>query len=62
MLSFNMTNEPAGGNVSMAQPGCMLSFNIPQDNCVSIGSDDEGQEQDIGIELPSEDQSDMNHY
>jgi len=55
MLSFCMPDEPAGGNDSMAQPGCMLSFNIPEDNCVTIGAEDDGQDQDIGIELPYED-------
>jgi len=36
MLSFNM---PTDDNDSMAQPGCMLSFNIPEDNCVMIGEE-----------------------
>lgn len=56
MLSFN---SPADVNDSMAQPGCMLSFNIPEDNCVSIDREGEGPEQEIGIDLPSEDQNDM---
>lgn len=60
MLSFNMPNEPAGCNDTMAQPGCILNFNIPEDNCVIIGG--EGSDQEIGIELQSEDNCDMNTY